>query len=57
MMDLLPGFVLRRIHAAEYDLAGIVVNGNGTAFKTGDEVFGWIPPSKWSILSSRVVWT
>ncbi|KAI0335215.1 NAD-P-binding protein [Cubamyces sp. BRFM 1775] len=46
LMDLLPGFVLRRIHAAEYDLAGIVVNGNGTAFKTGDEVFGWIPPNQ-----------
>ncbi|KAI0361552.1 NAD-P-binding protein [Trametes cingulata] len=43
MMGLLPGFVLRRASAAEYDLAGVVVDGNGTALKAGDEVFGWIP--------------
>jgi len=28
--------------AAEYDLAGVVVNGNGTEFKDGDNVFGFI---------------
>ncbi|KAI0375056.1 NAD-P-binding protein [Pilatotrama ljubarskyi] len=42
-MGMLPGFVLRRVNAAEYDLAGVVVDGNGTALKAGDEVFGWIP--------------
>ncbi|KAI0655132.1 NAD-P-binding protein [Cubamyces menziesii] len=43
MMALLPGFVNRRVQAAEYDLAGVVVDGNGTELKEGDEVFGWIP--------------
>ncbi|KAI0335216.1 NAD-P-binding protein [Cubamyces sp. BRFM 1775] len=43
MMGLLPGFVNRRVQAAEYDLAGVVVDGNGTELKEGDEVFGSIP--------------
>ncbi|KAH9898345.1 NAD-P-binding protein [Cubamyces lactineus] len=43
MMAVLPGFVNRRVQAAEYDLAGVVVDGNGTGLKEGDEVFGWIP--------------
>ncbi|KAJ2975354.1 hypothetical protein NUW54_g11745 [Trametes sanguinea] len=42
-MGLVPGFLLRRIQAAEYDLAGVVVDGNNTGLKEGDQVFGWIP--------------
>ena len=42
-MGLLPGFVLRRIHAHEFDLAGVVVDGNGTEFKEGDEIMGGTP--------------
>ncbi|CDO71612.1 hypothetical protein BN946_scf184911.g82 [Trametes cinnabarina] len=42
-MGLLPGFILRRVQAAEFDLAGVVVDGNNTDLKEGDEVFGWIP--------------
>ncbi|KAI9063119.1 NAD-P-binding protein [Trametes sanguinea] len=42
-MGLVPGFLLRRIQAAEYDLAGVVVDGNSTGLKEGDQVFGWIP--------------
>ena len=47
MMALLPGFVNRRVQAAEYDLAGVVVDGNGTELKEGDEVFGWIPAGEY----------
>lgn len=42
-MGLLPGFVLKRVNAAEYDLAGVIVDANGSEFKEGDEVYGWIP--------------
>ena len=53
MMALLPGFVNRRVQAAEYDLAGVVVDGNGTELKEGDEVFGSIPVGEYrSSLSS-----
>lgn len=42
MMGFLPGFVLRRVNAVEYDLAGVIVDANGSEFKEGDEVYGWI---------------
>ncbi|KAI0639459.1 NAD-P-binding protein [Trametes polyzona] len=42
-MGLVPGFLLRRLNAVEFDLAGVVVDGNGSEFKEGDEVYGWIP--------------
>ncbi|EIW58280.1 NAD-P-binding protein [Trametes versicolor FP-101664 SS1] len=41
-MGALPGFLLRRLIGVDLDLAGTVTDGNGTAFKEGDEVFGWI---------------
>ena len=37
-MKLVPGFVLRRIHAHEFDFTGVVVDRNGTEFKEGDEI-------------------
>ncbi|KAH9915045.1 NAD-P-binding protein [Epithele typhae] len=43
VLDFLPGFLLRRIQAHEFDLAGVVVDGNGTDFKPGDEIFGSNP--------------
>ncbi|OJT04705.1 Zinc-type alcohol dehydrogenase-like protein C16A3.02c [Trametes pubescens] len=42
-MGFLPNFVLKRVNAAEYDLAGVIVDANGSEFKEGDEVYGWIP--------------
>ncbi|KAI0756937.1 NAD(P)-binding protein [Daedaleopsis nitida] len=38
-LGIVPSFILRRIKAYEFDLAGVVVDGNGTEFKEGDEVF------------------
>ncbi|KAL1951878.1 hypothetical protein VTO73DRAFT_1027 [Trametes versicolor] len=43
LMGMLPGFLLKRLTAPEFDVAGVVVDANGTGFKEGDEVFGWIP--------------
>ncbi|EIW64614.1 NAD-P-binding protein [Trametes versicolor FP-101664 SS1] len=42
-MGFLPSFLLKRLVSTEFDLAGVVVDGNGTDLKEGDEVFGWIP--------------
>jgi NADPH:quinone reductase-like Zn-dependent oxidoreductase len=39
-MGLLPNFITKRPHVAEHDFAGIVINGNGTRFKNGQEVYG-----------------
>lgn len=52
-MGVLPGFLLKRLTAPEFDVAGVVVDANGTDFKEGDEVFGWIPICK-SLLSSFI---
>lgn len=43
LMKVLPNLIARRPHVAEHDLAGVIVDSNGTQFKNGDEVFGWIP--------------
>jgi len=43
LMKMLPNFIARRPYIAEQDLSGVIVNSNGTRFKNGDEVFGWIP--------------
>lgn len=42
-MGLLPNFLAKRPLVAEHDFAGTVVAEKETAFKKGDEVFGWIP--------------
>ena len=44
MMRWFPYFAPRRPYVPEHDLAGVVVDGNGTALREGDWVFGWIPP-------------
>ncbi|EPS99554.1 NAD-binding protein [Fomitopsis schrenkii] len=38
-----PFFSLTRPYIPENDIAGVVIDGNGTALKEGDWVFGWIP--------------
>ncbi|KAH9858136.1 NAD-P-binding protein [Lenzites betulinus] len=43
LLGLLPTFLLKRLNALEFDLAGVVVDGNGSEFKAGDAVYGWIP--------------
>ena len=43
MLGHLPSFILKRIQAYEFDLAGVVVDSNGTDFKEGDEIFGTNP--------------
>jgi NADPH:quinone reductase-like Zn-dependent oxidoreductase len=40
LMGLLPNFMTKRPHVAEHDFAGIVINGNGTRFENGQEVYG-----------------
>jgi NADPH:quinone reductase-like Zn-dependent oxidoreductase len=40
LMGIVPNFLARRPHVAELDLAGIVVDSNGTEFRAGDKVFG-----------------
>lgn len=39
-MGLVPNFMTKRPHAAEHDFAGIVINGNGSRFENGQEVYG-----------------
>ncbi|KAI0340529.1 NAD(P)-binding protein [Trametopsis cervina] len=49
LMGLLPNFIAKRPHVAEHDLAGIVVDANGSGFQNGQEVYGMIaPPLKFS---------
>lgn len=43
-MGLLPGFILKRPYVPEYDLAGVVVDANGSEFNNGDGVFGFFTP-------------
>ncbi|KIJ12398.1 hypothetical protein PAXINDRAFT_137061 [Paxillus involutus ATCC 200175] len=44
-MGVLPNFLSARPHPAEHDLAGVVVDANGSQFSDGDEVIGFIPVS------------
>ncbi|KAJ7504526.1 hypothetical protein B0H11DRAFT_1982780 [Mycena galericulata] len=39
-----PNFIARRPHVAEQDVAGIIVDPNGTEFSVGDKVFGSVSP-------------
>lgn len=43
LMKLVPGFIAKRPYVPESDLAGVVVDANGTALKVGEQVFGWKP--------------
>ncbi|KAI0689116.1 hypothetical protein BC835DRAFT_1407907 [Cytidiella melzeri] len=40
LMGLLPNFLVKRPQVAENDFAGVVVNGNGTDWQNGQEVYG-----------------
>lgn len=41
-MMIIPNFLSYRPAAAELDFAGTIVDGNGTSFKNGDQVFGFV---------------
>ncbi|TBU45082.1 NAD(P)-binding protein [Dichomitus squalens] len=43
VLKLLPGFIARRAKAHEFEIAGVVVDANGTEFKEGGEIFGATP--------------
>ncbi|KAJ7504525.1 hypothetical protein B0H11DRAFT_1982774 [Mycena galericulata] len=40
LMATLPNFMSGRPHVAERDVAGIIIDANGTEFSVGDKVFG-----------------
>ncbi|TFK42999.1 hypothetical protein BDQ12DRAFT_710172 [Crucibulum laeve] len=42
IMQWMPGFMQKIPRIAEHDLAGEIVDANGTGFTNGDQVFGWI---------------
>ncbi|TRM64734.1 hypothetical protein BD626DRAFT_567608 [Schizophyllum amplum] len=42
VMGLLPDFIAKRPLPAEHDFAGTVVDANGTKFKEGDAVWGFV---------------
>lgn len=41
-MGLLPNFIARRPLPAEYDFAGTIADANGSKYKEGDSVFGFV---------------
>ncbi|KAH9841922.1 uncharacterized protein C8Q71DRAFT_700158 [Rhodofomes roseus] len=43
LMNMAPNFIAKRPYIPEHDVAGIIVDANGTGFKEGDQVFGWTP--------------
>ncbi|TFY53735.1 hypothetical protein EVJ58_g9286 [Rhodofomes roseus] len=43
LMKTAPNFIAKRPYVPEHDVAGIIVDANGTGFKEGDQVFGWSP--------------
>ncbi|KAF8417003.1 chaperonin 10-like protein [Boletus edulis BED1] len=45
LMGTLPNVLTKRPHPAEHDLAGVIVDANGSSFSNGDEVIGYIPVS------------
>ncbi|KAJ7664257.1 NAD-P-binding protein [Mycena rosella] len=55
MMAGLPNFATGRPHVAERDLAGVVVDPNGTEFAAGDAVFGTTALATLGALAEYVV--
>ncbi len=45
-MKLLPNWMTKRPYPPEYDLSGVIEDGNDSEFHAGDEVFGYIPADK-----------
>lgn len=45
-MLLVPNFFYKRPHVAEFDLAGVVVDGNDTDLSEGDQVYGFLGVGK-----------
>ncbi|KAI9458236.1 chaperonin 10-like protein [Boletus coccyginus] len=43
LMSALPSILSGRPHPAEHDLAGVIVDANGTSFSNGDDIIGFIP--------------
>ena len=46
VMGAMPNLLSKRPYPAEHDLAGVIVDANGTSFSDGDEVIGFIPVRK-----------
>ncbi|KAF8917207.1 hypothetical protein CPB85DRAFT_1215370 [Mucidula mucida] len=46
LMKLLPNWMTKRPYPPEYDLSGVIEDGNDSEFHAGDEVFGFIPADK-----------
>ncbi|KAJ7077884.1 hypothetical protein B0H15DRAFT_861309 [Mycena belliarum] len=55
LMRTLPDFLDGRPHIAELDMAGVVVDPNGSEFGVGDKVFGGTPDVKRGTLAEYVV--
>ena len=41
-----PNFIAHRPYGTGYDYSGVIVDGNGTQYKEGDEVYGYLKPCK-----------
>ncbi|KAJ6591715.1 hypothetical protein DFH09DRAFT_1025689 [Mycena vulgaris] len=55
LMGAVPNFLIGRPHVAEQDVAGIVVDPNGSEFSSGDKVFGTSASPKLGTLAEYVV--
>ena len=52
IMKHAPGFLVKRPYIPEHDLAGVVVDANGTELEQGEQVFGWLPVREFPTLGS-----
>ena len=46
MMGMMPNLFAYRPHAAEHDFSGVIVDANDSAFRNGQDVYGWMPVCK-----------
>lgn len=44
LMEYIPNLLALRPHTAGYDFSGVIVDGNGTEYNAGDEVYGILRP-------------
>jgi NADPH:quinone reductase-like Zn-dependent oxidoreductase len=61
-MSASPDIIAKRPLTPEHDLAGVVVDANGTEFSVGDEVIGYIPVGEYyysraHTILTQVFWT
>ncbi|KAF7295967.1 Quinone oxidoreductase [Mycena kentingensis (nom. inval.)] len=55
LLRSMPNFMMGRPHVMEQDVAGVIVDPNGTSFKAGDKVFGISSKPKQGTLAEYVV--